>query len=279
MDLAVTGWSRLALLAALLGFGILLRFGRPRPGLGSALGIPWADTDPDIRRRLRHRTGEMLLAWGGWIALELVTGLPASWVSSLWAPLVTVVFFALTYAARLLVKRYWTAPRSEGEERPIPAHGGWGIVILREIVPLVILLVPILVVRQRFAELPERFPAGWSLSDGSYFWMDRGEALVLLRHQTMLVYLLLLGLEGAQLIVTWARGHRGDMARRMLTPGHWLYFLFRVAWLIVFAGVNLGFVFHAARGVSPVPFLLPGLLGLALFGAAVALRVRRRPVR
>ena len=97
----------------------------------------------------------------------------------------------------------------------------------------------------------------WTLDGGPPVWMGRSEAVALLRHQTMLVYLLLAGLEGIYLIIRWGRGRRGDIALRMLTRRHWFIFLFRVGWVALFAGINLGFVYHAMAGRSPSRFSFP----------------------
>ncbi len=277
MNLSGFGWPRLLLTALLALLGLALRFGRLPGAWGFALGIPWADADPDIGRRSRHRLGEMLLLWAVWVVVQMAVGMPASWLTALWAPLVIVTALTLTYPARLYMRRYvrpLAAPDRPPEDRAHPARGGWPAVLARELIPLGAILATILVVRSRYGELPDQMAAGWSLKDGALIRMTRDQALTLLRHQTMLVYLLLAGLEGVYLIVTWIRGRRRDIARRMLTVRHWLYFLFRVGWVTVFAGLNLGFVFLAARGASPLPYTLPGLFILGLVGTWVALRAR-----
>jgi hypothetical protein len=280
MDFSGFGWPRLFLTGLLIGLGLLFRLGGFPGTSGMSLGIPWADADPDIGRRSRHRLGEMLMLWAAWVAVQMLVGMPPSWLTALWAPLVIVTVMTLTYPARLYMRRYVRplSPEEPGaDDRAHPARGGWPVVLLRELIPLGAILLSILVVRSRYADLPDEMGAGWSLREGGMIRMARDEALTLLRHQTMLVYLLLAGLEGVYLIATWVRGRRRDIARRMLTAGHWLYFLFRVGWVTVFAGLNLGFVEHAARGGSPLPYSLPGLFALGLVGTGVALRARRRP--
>jgi hypothetical protein len=263
----------LAVLLAVLGG--LLRFLRTSVRFG--IGLPFVDADEDIRRRSRNRVGEMLILWAGWVVVQMLTGAPATWMSTVWAPLVIVAAVAFSYPARLYARRYLAPARSGGarEERPYPRQGGWIVILLREIIPLAAVLVPILVVRDNYSQLPDRVPVGWTLHGGPLVWMHRSEAVALLRHQTMLVYLLLAGSEGLYLVARWARGQRGDIARRMLTRRHWLFFLFRVSWVVLFAGINLGFVYHALAGRSPYPFLLPGLFALSALGILIALQLRR----
>ncbi len=272
------GWLRPALGALLLAVGLVLRFGRFREGRGPLLGLPWADRDPDILRRTRHRTGEMLATWAAWLGVEMAAGMPESWAASVVAPLVIVSAVTLSYPARLYARRH--LPRlagrgAPGADRALPARGGWAVVILRETVPFAAILGPILIVRRIHGDLPERIPVAWALHNGPYVWMQRTEALELLRHQTMLVYLLLAGLEGVYLVATWAGGNRRDIARRMLTPRHWLYFLFKTGWVALFAGLNLGFVRHARSGSPPYPYLLPGIAALVVLGILAALETRR----
>jgi hypothetical protein len=125
------------------------------------------------------------------------------------------------------------------------------------------------------SDLPEEIPVGWSLREWDLRWMPRNTALRVLRHQTMLVYLLLILVEGLYLIVRWARGAKGDIAGRLLTWPHWLYFFFRVGWITLFAGLNLGLVQRSVGGGSLLPHLLPGLTALAGFGILLALMTRR----
>jgi len=268
------GWLEPALAALLAVLGGLLRFLRTSVRFG--IGIPFVDADEDIRRRSRNRVGEMLILWAGWVVVQMLTGAPATWTSTIWAPLVIVAAVAFSYPARLYARRYLAPVRSgTGEDPTYPRHGGWVVVLLRETVPLAAVLIPILVVRDNYGQLPDRVPVGWTLHGGPLVWMHRSEAVALLRHQTMLVYLLLAGLEGVYLVFRWARGQRGDIARRMLTRRHWLFFLFRVSWVLLFAGINLGFVYHALAGRSPYPFLLPGLFALSALGILITLQVRR----
>jgi hypothetical protein len=208
----------------------------------------------------------------------MAVGLPPSWIAAVWAPLSLVILIAISYPARLYLWRYFPdlMPANAPEGEPvIPRRGGWLIILLREILPLATVLIPILVVRSAEAALPERIPVGWTWNDGPWVWMDRDPALELLRHQTMVVYLVLLGLEGIFVVWRGVRGKRGDLARRMLTPRHWFFFLFRLGWVGLFAGLNVGFVFHALDGGSPLPYLLPGLSALALLGFLLRAQSRR----
>ena len=271
-------WLRPVLAGLLLAAGIFIRFVPGATRFRIPFGLPWADADEDIRRRSRHRLGESLIAWALWIVAQMAVGLPPSWIAAVWAPLSLVVLIAISYPARLYVRRYFPhllpAGTQEGE-RVIPRRGGWLVIILREMLPLAAILIPILVVRDAWPDLPKRIPVGWTLSDGPMVWTDRDPALDLLRHQTMVVYMVLLGLEGVFLVWQGVRGRRGDLARRMLTPRHWFLFLFRLGWVGLFAGINLGFVFHALRGDSPLPYLIPGLFALALLGFLLRAQNRR----
>ena len=275
MNLSEVGWMRPLLSCGLIALGVFLRFGRV-PGAFFAAAL--AGGDDDMKRRTARRVGEVLFAWAGWVILQEAAGMPESWVTTLWAPLVITAVFGLTYPARLYARKYLgaEAPAEGGAGDPaIPARGGWLWVVLRELVPLSAYLAPILIVREAHPELPDRIPVSWSFGDG-LVWAVRDQAVRVLRHQTMIVYLILILLEGVYLIVRWARGRRRDIARVLLTRGHWLYFFFRVGWVTLFAGLNLGFVIHAVDGRSPLPYLLPGLLGLAAFGALLAADARRR---
>ena len=210
--------------------------------------------------------------------VQIVVGLPPSWIAAVWAPLSLVVLIAISYPARLYVRRYFPdlLPENALEgERVIPRRGGWLVIVLREILPLAAVLIPILVVRDAQPGLPERIPVGWTPNNGPWVWMDRDPALELLRHQTMVVYLVLLGLEGTFLVWRGVQGKRGDLARRMLTPRHWFFFLFRLGWVGLFAGLNVGFVVHALSGGSPLPYLIPGLAALALLGFLLRAQNRR----
>ncbi len=271
-------WLRPVLGGFLLATGIFIRFLPGARRLRIPFGIPWADADEDILRRSRHRLGESLIAWALWIAAQMAVGLAPSWLAAVWAPFSLVLLIALSYPARLYLRRYFPELlplRGPPGERVFPGRGGWFVVALREILPLAALLATILVVRGVRAELPERIPVGWSWRSGAMVWTERDPGLDILRHQTMVVYLVLLGLEGIYLIWRGARGQRSDMARSMLTPRHWLFYLFRLGWVCLFAGLNLGFVFHAREGGSPLPYLIPGLFVLALLGFLA--RGRSRP--
>jgi hypothetical protein len=271
-------WLRPVLAGFLLAAGVFIRLVPGATRFQIPFGLPWADVDEDIRRRSRHRLGESLIAWALWILTQMAVGLPPSWIAAVWAPLSLVVLIAISYPARLYLWRYFpdlmTANAPAGE-RVIPKRGGWLVILLREILPLATVLIPILVVRAARAGLPERIPVGWTWRDGPWVWMDRDPALDLLRHQTMVVYLVLLGLEGSFVVWRGLRGKRGDLARRMLTPRHWFFFLFRLGWVGLFAGLNVGFVFHALKGGSPLPYLLPGLSALALLGFLLRAQSRR----
>ncbi len=270
------GWFEPAFATLLAVLGGLLRFLRPSARFG--IGLPFVDSDVDLRRRARNRVGEMLILWGLWVVVQMLTGAPATWMSTVWAPLIIVAAVAYSYPARLYARRYLVADgtlEDADEERPYPLRGGWVVVLLREIIPLAMVLAPILVVRDNYGRLPGRVPVAWTLDGGPLVWMGRSEAVALLRHQTMLVYLLLAGLEGVYLIIRWGRGRRGDIALRMLTRRHWFFFLFRVGWVALFAGINLGFVYHAMAGRSPYPFLVPGLLALSALGILIAMQIKR----
>jgi hypothetical protein len=270
------GWFEPAFAALLAVLGGLLRFLRPSARFG--IGLPFVDSDVDLRRRSRNRVGEMLILWALWVVVQMLTGAPATWMSTVWAPLIIVAAVAYSYPARLYARRYLIpseTPESADGERPYPLRGGWAVVLLREIVPLAAVLVPILLVRDNYQRLPDRVPVAWALNGGPLVWASRSEAVALLRHQTMLVYLLLAGLEGVYLVIRWARGRRGDIAQRMLTRRHWFFFLFRVGWVALFAGINLGFVYHALAGRSPYPFLIPGLFALSALGILIAMQIKR----
>ena len=62
----------------------------------------------------------------------------------------------------------------------------------------------------------------------------------------------------------------------MLSRPHWFYFLFKVGWVLVFAGLNLGFVNRAWGEVSILPLLLPGIFTLVALSILVSLDFRRK---
>jgi hypothetical protein len=276
MYLPDPGWLRPLLAFGLAVLGVILRFALPSRIGGFGLRRFRTHPDEDIEVRVRHRLGEMLLWWTGWTVLQMVVGLPESWVTTVWAPLVIVVAVIPAYTARLYAQRYLALRegRPGPPETPLPGWGGWPVILLREAIPLSMILVSILVVKQNHADIPDSVPVWWSLGEGTYAWRPKAEALEMLRHRTMFVYILLFGLEGLYLLVVSAVGRRGDVASRMLTPRHWLYFLFKVGWVVLFAGLNLGFVYFAMRGGSPLLFALPGLFALAVLGILVGLRAR-----
>jgi hypothetical protein len=149
----------------------------------------------------------------------------------------------------------------------------WVWVALREAIPLSVILLTILIIRG-LPSLPEQIPVGWDLLDRAPVWRDRDAALTLLRHRTMAVYIVIFGLEGAYLLVRWARGRHGDIGRRMLSRNHWLYFLFKVGFVLLFAGFNLGCIDYAMNGPL-LPYLVPGMFALAALGILVTIDVRR----
>jgi len=95
----------------------------------------------------------------------------------------------------------------------------------------------------------------------------------------MVVYGVLFGLEGLYLLVAWMRDRQASITERMLARPHWLYSLFKLGWVLLFAGLNLGFVDHAWGGSSLLPFLLPGIFTLAALGVLVSLEFRRKGPR
>jgi hypothetical protein len=140
------------------------------------------------------------------------------------------------------------------------------------------ILFPILIVRAYYDYIPDHIPVGWDLRTRAFEWVSRDVALDMLRHRTMAVYLILFGLEGIYLLVRWVRDKRGDIATWMLTQPHWLFYLFKVSWVFLFAGMNLGFVYHAWGEGSLLSFLLPGLFTLSAWAILVVLGLmRRRP--
>ena len=152
----------------------------------------------------------------------------------------------------------------------------WLWVALREAIPLSVILLTILAVRQMQGGVPEEIPVGWSLLDRLPIWRDRETALTLLRHRTMFVYLILFGAEAVYLVVRLALGRPGEIGRRMLSRAHWQYFLFRTGWVLLFAGFNLACISYAMEGPL-FPYLLPGLMSLGLLGILVARGTGSRP--
>jgi hypothetical protein len=215
----------------------------------------------------------MFLAWAAWVVLQIVSGMKASWMNAVWVPLSLMILIIPSYASSLYARRY-LGPQGA----PRPPDRAWLWIALREAVPLGIILLAILAVRDAMAALPAEIPVGWSLSERALVWEDREVALRVLRHRTMVVYATLFGLEGVYLVWWWAR-RSGDIGRKMLSRPHWLFFWFKTAWVFFFAGLNLGFVDLALGGRSLVPYLLPGLAALSGFGAAVTLSRRASRVR
>jgi hypothetical protein len=219
--------------------------------------------DEDLTVRIRNRAGTLCLVWAGWIVVQMALRMPESWLTTVWAPFVIVVSTALSYGARLYARRY-LAPEEQGH--PLLA---WLWIALREFLPLSIILFTILFVRDSRGGLPAEIPVGWNLLEGAPEWRDRELALAVLRHRTMVVYGLLFGLEGAYLLVRWARNRRLDIGRQMLSRPHWLYFWFRVGWVLLFAGMNMACVAYALDEAS-LPYLLPGVAALAALGIRIA---------
>lgn len=271
------GWLRPLAALVLVVLGIILRFTLSSRIGGFGLRRFRTHPDEDITDRVRHRLGEMLLVWAGWLVIQMGVGLRESWASSIWAPLLIVIAATSSYSARLLVRRYAGDREGRDGEPPVPSWGGWLLIAAREALPLAAILTSILVVRANDAGIPDRVPVGWNLAAfRATDWMPREAALNILRHRTMVVYGVLFGLEGAYLIVTWALGRRRDIARRMLSRRHWQYFVFKLGWVLLLAGMNVGLVFHAVTGLSPVLFVLPGILTLVALALAVVLDLLRQ---
>ncbi|NNF07239.1 MAG: SdpI family protein [Candidatus Eisenbacteria bacterium] len=266
------GILRLVLFALLLPLGLILRFGSLPPSSGIGLGLPWTYADEEIWKRSNRRFGELLVGWSVWLLLQHFIGMPWEWIATLWAPLIITLVASLSYSASLYQRRYHTLRviREDQPSKPFPKRGGWFVVVLREVLPLCALLIPILLVRSLYAELPDRIPIRWGLADGPIDWRWRDEALAFLRHQTMKIYLGLFFLESAYLLLKWVRGFRQSFAPVMLTRPHWFFFFFKLSWVVLFAGVNLGFVLHAAKGKPLSPFLVPGAILLMILGGLVA---------
>jgi len=275
MYLPDPGWLRPLLAFTLMVLGVILRFALPHRIGGFGLRYFRASPDEEIEVRVRHRLGDMLLIWAGWVVLQMLVGLPESWVTTVWAPLVIVAALTPATAARLYAQRYLALRegRPAAPETRVAGWRGWSVILLREAIPLGTILVSILVVNQNYAEIPESVPIWWSFEDGTYVWRPREEALDMLRHRTMFVYGLLIGLEGLYLLIRSALGRR-SIVRLMLHPRLWLYYLFKVGWVVLFAGLNLGFVYAATKEGSPVLFAVPGLMALAVLGIIVGLRTR-----
>jgi biotin transporter BioY len=268
------GWLRPLLAFALVVLGVILRFTIASRIGGFGLRRFRTGPDEDISVKVRERVGEMLLVWAGWLVVQIVVGVPESWLTAVWAPLVIIIALAPSYTARLYARRY-LAERGQEKAHSFLSLGGWLWIILREAVPLTVILIPILIIRNYQGAIPEEIPVGWDFGRGDYRWMERESALDLLRHRTMVVYGILFGLEGLYLIVAWMRDRQASITERMLARPHSLYSLFKLGWVLLFAGLNLGFVDHAWGGRSFLPFLLPGVFTLAALAILVGLEFRQ----
>lgn len=258
-------WVRALLVIVLTVTGIILRFTLASRIGGFGLRRFRSQPDEDISVRVRQRVGDMLFVWAAWVVFQIVVRMQESWLTAVWAPLIIVIAFALSYSSRLYAERYLFREEDLGPPAPVT----WLWVALREAIPLSIILLTILAVRQMQGGMPEELPVGWSLADRQPIWRDRETALTILRHRTMLVYLVLFGAETVYLVVRLAMGRRGEISRRMLSRRHWQTFLFRTAWVLLFAGFNLACISYALGG-TVFPYLLPGLLSLGLLGMLVA---------
>jgi hypothetical protein len=258
------GGERPLLVFVLAVVGVLLRFAFPNRIGGFGLRRFRIAPDEDIFLKVRARTGDLVLIWAGWVLVQILVGMKTSWVNAFWVPLSLITLIVPSYMASLYARRYL------GEEAGYAPGRGWLWITLREAVPLGIILLAILVVRSVHPSLPDQVPVGWDPGTRDLVWIDRETALRVLRHRTMVAYLFLFGSEAAYLILLWGR-RREDLARRMLSRPHWLFFWFRSAWVLLFAGMNLGFVDVALEGGSPLPYLLPGLAALTGFGLSVTL--------
>lgn len=267
------GWMRPLAALILVVLGIILRFTLSSRIGGFGLRRFRTQPDEDIAVRVRHRLGEMLLVWAAWLVVEMTVRLRESWIASIWAPLLIVIAVTSSYSARLLVQRY-LGGRESGVT--VTSWWGWLIIAAREALPLGAILVSILVVKANLAGIPDRVPVEWNpLTFRVSDWVEKGTALADLRHRTMLVYGVLFGAEGAYLLVSWAMDRRRDIARRMLSQTHWQFFLFKLGWVLVFAGLNVGLVVHSVTGRGPFLFVLPGVLALVALAVAVGLGIRR----
>jgi hypothetical protein len=258
------GGERPLLVFVLAVVGVLLRFAFPNRIGGFGLRRFRTAPDEDIFLKVRARAGELILVWAAWVLIQILVGMKASWINAFWVPLSLVTLIIPSYMASLYARRYL----GEGEGYA-PARA-WLWIGLREAVPLGIILLTILAVRNVHPSLPDQVPTGWDPGTRDLIWTGRDAALRILRHRTMIAYAVLFGSEGAYLLLRWGRAHE-DLARRMLSRPHWLFFWFRSAWVLLFAGMNLGFVDAALEGGSPLPYLLPGLAALSGFGLSVTL--------
>jgi len=261
-----------------MAWGMILRSGKLPPRSGLGLPLPWTYADPEIWRSSNRRFGELLILWSLWLVLQIVLDLNMSPLGGLLAPAFLVIVFGTSNSARLYAQKYGTlrvVRIHKGRDRAIPSTGGWAIVVVREILPLAAALIPILIVRQIQPDLPDRIPVRWDPFLGFADWRLTDEALALLRQQTRFVYLMLLLAEGARLLWVWFRNQNTNIAQRMLTPRHWLYFFFKTGWVAVFGGANLGFARFAAGQGTVFPCLLPGLGILALMAILVVTEHRR----
>lgn len=268
---------RYAAAVVLAAAGLLLRFVPLSRRTGYGLGLPWTYADEEIWHRANRRLGLLLAGWAVWLVVQAAAGLPPSWLGTLWAPLVLVVFAAVSHPAKLYLDRYGTLRVERASKRsdlPIPRRGGWVVVILRETIPLGVVLAAILVLRGLADELPDRVPVRWGLRDGPTEWRLREPAMDVLRHRTMFVYLALALGEGGYLIWRWLRGVRREIAEVLLTRSHWMFYFFRLGWTAIFAGANLGFVQFARGEARPETYLAPGLAVFALLAILLVREVR-----
>jgi len=120
---------------------------------------------------------------------------------------------------------------------------------------------------------------GWGLLDGPSDWRWRDQALDMLRHRTMVAYLVLFLAQGGFLLWRWIRGSRRDLGEAMLTPTQWRFYVFRTGWVALLAGFNLGMVLHAREGQGFAPCLIPGLLLFTIHAAWVRAAVRETEYR
>lgn len=267
-------WLRALMVVLLTVGGIILRFILASRIGGFGLRRFRTHPDEDLTVKVRRRLGDMLFLWAGWVVVQMLVHMKESWLATFWAPLIIVTAVSLSYSSKLYADRYLFR---EENAPATPALVTWLWVALREAIPLSIILLTILAIRQMGAAVPEEIPVGWSLTERNPIWRDRETALTLLRHRTMLVYLVLFGAEGVYLVIRWALGRKGDIARRMLSRPHWQYFLFRTGWVLLFAGFNLGCISYALEG--PIfPYVIPGLLALGLLGILIALGSRPRAI-